>query len=83
MSEDIEGMRVTDADLRAGPVISALENLASSRPIREHDLERLANASDDDLKAAVDIMFYGHPNDFDLTLTALRNVARRMLGEGR
>jgi hypothetical protein len=72
--------RIPAADLRAGPVINALENLANSR-IRESDLELLAKTADDDLKAAVDIMSNGLPNDFDLTMSALRNVARRALGE--
>jgi hypothetical protein len=48
MSEDMD-FRVTDAELRAGPVISAIENLANNR-VREHDLEHLAKADDDDLR---------------------------------
>jgi hypothetical protein len=71
MSDD----RVTDAELRVSPVVSAIENLASGKA-HEHDLERLAGPDDDDLKAAVDVMSSALPHDFGLTMRALTAAAR-------
>jgi hypothetical protein len=81
MSDDND-LRVTDAECRAGPVISAIESLAGGRA-SDRDLERLAHADEDDLKAAVDLMAYAIPGDFDLTMQALSAAARLALQRGR
>jgi hypothetical protein len=80
VSDGEQDLRVTDADLRAGPLISAIENLANGKA-RDSDLERLAHVDEVDLKAAVDVMSYALPNDFDLTMHALSAAARLVLQE--
>jgi len=77
-TSDLVGLRVSDADLRAVPVINAVEKLANG-DIRDRDLGRLAHASDDELKAAVDVMACALPHDFDLTMRAVSVAARALL----
>ena len=84
MSEDTEE-RVTDADLRAGPVISAIENLANNR-IREHDLEygqgvcRLAAQVREITKRAGEVAHRPSPNALRAALRSAVIVRSKSFG---